>query len=229
MKDYYSILDISRKTTTNEILAEYIKKSHYNYNIGYTDYDNMRELVRINDILEAKNLLTDRINRLKYDIKRYGFFEYVDTNFSNQSQINEFIDILKIELISLNEEKEKKDKLISNLEKRKESLLSELINGKIDASAKLEIEIGKVSDLFLANNNLEKELTNISDQLKKLADQLDICEKENEKLTKNLQIIDDQNKRLLKVAKNHKEKIFKIVITLSFFFMFIILLVYLNR
>jgi curved DNA-binding protein CbpA len=72
-KDYYQILEISQTATLAEIKSAYRKQAlkwHPDKNKGIDTTDKMR------DVIEAKELLSDEIKRIRYDTEYVKYYSY---------------------------------------------------------------------------------------------------------------------------------------------------------
>jgi DnaJ-class molecular chaperone len=82
-KDYYQILEISQASTLSDIISAYRKQAlrwHPDKNNGNDTTEKMR------DIIEAKELLTDNIKRIRYDKEYIKYYAYQREKLNKKEQ-----------------------------------------------------------------------------------------------------------------------------------------------
>lgn len=224
MKDYYSILNISRNSTQDEIVSSYLRVSVLRSDIGDNDYDNMRKLVQLGEYKEAHTVLANRCNRLRYDIRRFGQINYLDINIKSEEEKSKLLNAINEEISVLNSTIKTKYDTIENLNKKVQTLITKSIEVETDHKIAIELEKGKNHDLQNVINDLLIQIEAIKDEISSLQS----IEKDRDIAIKEKHVTERQNSRLLLIARNHRNFIFKIITIISFFFIFILLIFYLN-
>ncbi len=224
MEDYYSILNINKSSTSDEIEESYNNLSVIRHNIGDNDYDNIHEVLRIEKVKEAYKVLRDRCNRFKYDIHNFGGVQYIDTNFINKSDISSFIDVVKDEITYLDSDLRRKDTLIIGLYGNIDNLVNQSIIDKTDFGIKYEIERNRSRDLENNINDLSSQIDNLKSKIKVLEN----IEKEKSISENKMLLAEKHNQHLLQKIKNNKHHMFKMMAITISICLFVILLICLN-
>lgn len=224
MKDYYSILNVKQSSTTYEIREQYRELSGVRNHIGNTDYDNIHEVIRQKELKVAYDVLVDRNKRFKYDISHYGYVEYVDLDFVDVADKQEFVKVVLEEICNLQSSVKAKIEYSEGLYKRNNELLEQLLQEKTNCNIRIEIEKNRACDLEGVISDLLFEI----DGLKEKVSLLKNIENEKKESDKGYALMKRQNIRLLQIAKGHKDRVFKLISIIVAFFLFIILIIMLN-
>ena len=215
MKNYYHILGLSRDANKKQIESAYQTAISRKYIFdGSSDYDNIRDFL---DIKEAYRTLIDPIKRFKYDLKTDTQGEKVVYEFEDQTQINDFIKEISNDIVFLFNRILEKRETIKNLGNDIEKLKLEKEKEQALNSKKFEIESSEHNQ---TKNILSEKIAIIESINKSLIELKNI---EKEKI-----VVEKQNNRLLSIAKNYRNRMFKIITIMIFSFLFIILLLYIN-
>lgn len=224
MDNPYSKLNLSNKATSSEIEAAYRKISKIEHHIGDDTYDYYHRLLKAGEAQKAYKILSNRNKRFKYDLDHFNKVEYIDFDFKDESEIKAFTHTLLEEIYIQKSNVELKEKLIKGLDERVQIQLEKSIHDKTDFSIKLELERSKIYDLEKEKYDLLSEIVFLKSEIKSLNDVL----KGKDLLINKKDIIENQNTRLIKIAKYHKNRIFKISTIIIFTFVFIIAIILIN-
>jgi len=223
MGNPYSTLNLLKEATTSEVESAYHKLSKVEHHIGDDTYDYYHRIFKAGEAYNAYKILGDRCKRFKYDIDHYDKIEYVDFDFKDSSEIEKFINTLLEELYIQKSNVKLKDELIKGLDKRVQLQLDKNLQDKTTHNIELQLEINKRSDIVREMNDLFKKIEFLEAELKILEN----IQKEKAFAENSRKLIEIQNTRLLKLAKNHRNNLFKVstIIISAFIFIIIILLI----